>query len=103
MNPGENVSYFNLLLFDKGLKTQTELETAAAASELDKATIGYGLACWLLVGGEKEKAFEMFSRMADLPYWPVLRLNCCRGRAFPGQGYRKIISDMNRSAAAFPA
>lgn len=70
MDPGENVSYFNLLLFDKGLKTQSELETAAV-SEVDMATTGYGLACRLLVRGEKEKAFETFRRIANLPSWPA--------------------------------
>ncbi len=71
MEAGENISYYNLLLFDKGLKSQEELEKAAAASDLDMATTGYGLACRLLIRGDKEKAFEMFRRIVALPYWPA--------------------------------
>jgi len=86
MDPGENIAYFNLLLFDKGLKTQSELETAAAASDLDMATIGYGLACRLLVRGEKEKAFTMFRRIADLSYWPAFGVIAAEAELFRAQG-----------------
>ncbi len=86
MDPGENVAYFNLLLFDKGIKTQNELETAAAASDLDMATTGYGLACRLLVRGEKEKAFNMFRRIADLPYWPAFGVIAAEAELFRAQG-----------------
>lgn len=71
MNAGENVSYYNLLLFDKGLKTASELETAAAASDLEMATTGYGLAARYLVRGETGKAGEMFRKIVALPYWPA--------------------------------
>jgi tetratricopeptide (TPR) repeat protein len=86
MEPGENIAYFNLLLFDKGLKTQSELEAAAAASNLDMATIGYGLACRLLVRGEKEKAFDMFRRIADLPYWPAFGVIAAEAELSRAQG-----------------
>ena len=85
INPGENVAYFNLLLFDKGIKTQSELEKAAEASDLDRATIGYGLACRLLVRGEKEKAFDMFRRIADLPYWPAFGVIAAEAELFRAQ------------------
>lgn len=71
MEAGENISYYNLLLFDKGLKSEEELEKAAAESDLDMATIGYGLACRLLVRGQRDKAFEMFRKIVTLPYWPA--------------------------------
>jgi len=89
MDPGENVAYFNLLLFDKGLKTQSELETAAAVSDLDMATIGYGLACRLLIRGEKEKAFDMFRRIADLPYWPAFGVIAAEAELFRAHGSGK--------------
>jgi len=85
MDPGENIAYFNLLLFDKGIKTQNELETAAEASDLDRATTGYGLACRLLVRGEKEKAFTMFRRIADLPYWPAFGVIAAEAELFRTQ------------------
>jgi tetratricopeptide (TPR) repeat protein len=71
MDAGENVSYYNLLLFDKGLKTESELEAAAASSDLEMATTGYGLGARYLVRGEKDKAFEMFRKIVALPYWPA--------------------------------
>ncbi|MCR4409752.1 MAG: tetratricopeptide repeat protein [Candidatus Saccharicenans sp.] len=71
MEAGENIAYYKLLLFDKGLKSEEELEKAAAESDLDMATIGYGLACRLLIRGEREKAFEMFRKIVTLPYWPA--------------------------------
>ncbi len=71
MDAGENVSYYNLLLFDKGLKTASELETAAVASDLEMATTGYGLACRLLIRGETDKAGGMFRKIVALPYWPA--------------------------------
>jgi len=71
MDAGENVSYYNLLLFDKGLKTGAELEAAAAASDLEMATTGYGLAARYLARGENDKAFDLFRRIVDLPYWPA--------------------------------
>jgi hypothetical protein len=71
MDAGENGSYYGLLLFYKGIKTRAELEAAAGASDLDLATTGYGLACWLLSGGETDKAFALFDRILAIPYWPA--------------------------------
>lgn len=71
MDAGENISYYKLLLFDKGLKEESEIVAAAEKSDLDMATIGYGLACRHLVRGEEDKAFEMFRKIVDLPYWPA--------------------------------
>lgn len=71
MEAGENISYYNLLLFDKGLKQESEFEAAAASSDLDLATTGYGLACRYLVRGEKDKAFGLFRKIVALPYWPA--------------------------------
>jgi len=48
MKVEENTSYLNLLLFFKGLKTEDEVLTWAANSELDTATVGYGIGCWHL-------------------------------------------------------
>ncbi|MDI6698026.1 MAG: tetratricopeptide repeat protein [Candidatus Saccharicenans sp.] len=71
MDAGENVSYYNLLLFDKGARTEAELETAAASSDLDMATTGYGLACRLLIKGQRARAAEMLRKIIALPYWPA--------------------------------
>jgi tetratricopeptide (TPR) repeat protein len=71
MEAGENASYLSLLLFYKGLKTEKELQAEAAASDLDGATIGYGLANWHLYGGERDKAVAGFRKIVALPYWPA--------------------------------
>lgn len=69
MDAGENVSYYYLLLFDKGVRTEAEPETAAASSDLDMATTGYGLACRLLIKGQRARAAKMLRKIIALPYW----------------------------------
>jgi tetratricopeptide (TPR) repeat protein len=71
MKVEENTSYFNLLLFFKGLKTEDEVITGAANSELDAATVGYGLGCWHLYNGQKEKARADFEKIVTGRYWPA--------------------------------
>jgi tetratricopeptide (TPR) repeat protein len=71
MEAGESKSYLSLLLFYKGVKKQSDLEAGAAASDLDLATIGYGLACWHLYSGDREKAVAYFRKIVALPYWPA--------------------------------
>jgi hypothetical protein len=53
------------------VKKQSDLEAGAAASDLDLATIGYGLACWHLYSGDREKAVAYFRKIVALPYWPA--------------------------------
>jgi len=71
MKVEENTSYLNLLLFFKGLKTEDEVLTWAANSELDAATVGYGIGCWHLYGGQKEKARGFFEKIVTGRYWPA--------------------------------
>jgi tetratricopeptide (TPR) repeat protein len=71
MEPGENGAYHNLLLFYKGKKSEAELEAAASKSDLDLATTGYGLACWHLANGDKDKASAYLERILAVPYWPA--------------------------------
>lgn len=71
MDAGENVSYYNLLLFDKGLRTEAEIEAAAGTSDLEMATAGYGLACRLLIKGQRARAAEILRKIVALPYWPA--------------------------------
>jgi tetratricopeptide (TPR) repeat protein len=67
----ENMSYLNLLLFFKGLKSEDEILNWAANSELDAATVGYGLGCWHLYGGREEKARGFFEKIVTGRYWPA--------------------------------
>ncbi len=71
MAAGENGAYYGLLLFYKGMKKESELEAAAASSDLDLATTGYGLACWHLANNETDRAFALFERILAVPYWPA--------------------------------
>ena len=71
MNAGENGSYLNLLLFYKGLKPEEELLKAAAATDLDLATTGYGVGAWYLYNGAPDKAKALFERVVATPYWPA--------------------------------
>jgi len=71
MEPGENGAYYDLLRFYKGSIKEAELEAAAASSDLDLATTGYGLACWHLSSGDPDKAFAYFEKIAAIPYWPA--------------------------------
>jgi len=71
MKVEENTSYLNLLLFFKGLKTEDEVLAWAADSELDAATVGYGIGCWHLYSGQKEKARGFFEKIMTGRYWPA--------------------------------
>jgi tetratricopeptide (TPR) repeat protein len=74
MKVEENTSYLNLLLFFKGLKSEDEVLTWAADSELDAATVGYGIGCWHLYSGQKEKARGFFEKTVTGRYWPAFGL-----------------------------
>lgn len=68
----ENGSYHNLLLFYKGLKSKEELVGLAEQSDLDRATLGYGLGCRQLYNaGDAESAKRWFERIVDGKYWPA--------------------------------
>jgi tetratricopeptide (TPR) repeat protein len=67
----ENTSYLNLLLFFKGVKTEDEILSLSANSELDAATVGYGVGCWHLYSGQKEKARALFEKIMAGSYWPA--------------------------------
>jgi len=71
MTVEENTSYLNLLLFFKGLKSEQEVLNWAAGSELDAATVGYGVGCWHLYSGQKEKARALFEKIVQGRYWPA--------------------------------
>lgn len=71
MKVEENASYFNLLLFFKGLRTEEETLKGAANSELDAATVGYGIGCWHLYSGRTAEARGRFEKIVTGSYWPA--------------------------------
>ncbi|UCC40108.1 MAG: tetratricopeptide repeat protein [Candidatus Aminicenantes bacterium] len=68
----ENRSYYNLLLFYKGRKSEIEITALAEASDIDMATIGYGIGCWYLYNESIPKARTFFEKIVNTTmYWPA--------------------------------
>jgi tetratricopeptide (TPR) repeat protein len=64
----ENKSYFELLLFYKGLKKETDI-VGPEKTDLDAATTGYGVGNWHLYSGNKAKAREYFEKISSGQSW----------------------------------
>jgi tetratricopeptide (TPR) repeat protein len=71
MKVKENKSYFDRLLFYKGLQQESELVNLEKATDLEIATVGYGLGNWHLYNGNRAKAEEYFRRIVAGRYWPA--------------------------------
>jgi len=71
MEVKENQSYFARLLFYKGMKKESELVNAEKATDLEIATVGYGLGNWHLCNGNAEKARAYFNKIVAGQYWPA--------------------------------
>lgn len=67
----ENHAYHRRLLVYKGLIAADALFDAATASDLDLATMGYGLGVWHLCNDNLEAADEILRRVTSGPYWPA--------------------------------
>lgn len=67
----EDHAYHRRLLMYKGYVAPEELLDLATASELDLATLGYGLGNWYLYNGDVEWAEAVFRRVTSGPYWPA--------------------------------
>jgi hypothetical protein len=53
------------------LKEESEIVEMAQTSDLDLATLGYGIGCWHLYNSESEKAKTYFESIVQTPYWPA--------------------------------
>ena len=68
----ENGSYHRLLLFFRGDLPQDSLIPSAAVGSLEDATTAYGVAAWLLAGGDGDGATRIFGRLlAARDQWPA--------------------------------
>ena len=67
----ENKSYFDRLLFYKGLKKEEELINVEKATDLEVATVGYGLGNWHLYNGNAARGEEYFRKIVAGKYWPA--------------------------------
>ncbi|MET0556323.1 MAG: tetratricopeptide repeat protein, partial [Vicinamibacteria bacterium] len=66
----ENTAYRNRLLLYKGTQTADEVR-ALAATPVDRATYGYGIAAWHLVNGRTAEARALFEEVAAVAQWPA--------------------------------
>jgi tetratricopeptide (TPR) repeat protein len=71
MQVKENKTYFDRLLFYKGLKKEADLLNLEKARDLDIATVGYGLGNWHLYNGNRAKAEEYFRQIVGGKHWPA--------------------------------
>lgn len=71
MKVKENQSYFDRLLFYKGLKQEAEIFNLEKATDLEIATVGYGLGNWHGYNGNRAKAEEYFRKITSGKYWPA--------------------------------
>ncbi|MEK7831447.1 MAG: tetratricopeptide repeat protein [Acidobacteriota bacterium] len=71
MKVKENKSYFDRLLFYKGLKMESDLVNVEKATDLEIATVGYGIGNWHLYNGNRAKAEELFRKIVGGKYWPA--------------------------------
>lgn len=70
MKVEENRSYFDRLMLYKGLKKESEILNDKM-TDLEIATVGYGIANWYFYNGDKVKAKELFERITSGKYWPA--------------------------------
>ena len=70
MKVEENKSYFDRLMMYKGLKKESDILTDKM-TDLEIATVGYGIANWYLYNGDKAKAKELFQKIVSGKYWPA--------------------------------
>ena len=71
MNIRSEQSYHALLFYYKGKISEKEIMAMASSSDLDTATFGYGIGCWLLFNNQAEKAIQVFQRIVELRHWPA--------------------------------
>jgi tetratricopeptide (TPR) repeat protein len=66
----ENKSYYDRLLMYKGLKQEADIVNDKM-TDLEIATITYGIGNWHLYNGDKAKAKAMFEKIVSGKYWPA--------------------------------
>jgi tetratricopeptide (TPR) repeat protein len=71
MQVKDNKSYFDRLLFYKGIKKEAELANFDKATDIEISTLGYGLGNWHLYNGNRPKAEEYFRKAVGVKHWPA--------------------------------
>jgi tetratricopeptide (TPR) repeat protein len=70
MKVEENRSYFDRLLLYKGLKKEGDLINDKM-TDLEVATVGYGIGNWHLYNGNRDRAKTYFEKVVSTRYWPA--------------------------------
>jgi tetratricopeptide (TPR) repeat protein len=70
MKVEENKSYYDRLLMYKGIKKEAEI-IHDKLTDLELATLGYGIGNWYLCNGDKARALAMFQKITSGKYWPA--------------------------------
>ncbi|HYH47385.1 MAG TPA: tetratricopeptide repeat protein [Thermoanaerobaculia bacterium] len=65
----ENQAYHRLLLLARGEVSAADLLAAKASSDLDPASLGYGVGAWYLVQGQREEALRTFLQVVETGPW----------------------------------
>lgn len=68
MNVQEDKMYFALLLFYKGMKQEAEL-LHPQLTDMEAATVGYGIGNWHLYNGRRARAREVFRKIVEGKEW----------------------------------
>ncbi|MCJ7581775.1 MAG: tetratricopeptide repeat protein [Candidatus Aminicenantes bacterium] len=71
MEVEENQSYYDLLKYYKGQKSVEDLFDIEKATDLELATIGYGVGCWYLYNNDEATAKTFFEKIVETKYWPA--------------------------------
>lgn len=71
MKVKENTSYYDRLLMYKGLKSEADLVNVEKATDLEIATVGYGIGNWHLYNGDRAGAETYFRKIVSGKYWPA--------------------------------
>ncbi len=71
MDVEENQSYYDLLNFYKGQKSVEEIFVLDKATDLELATLGFGIGCWYLYNADKDTAKSYFEKIVETKYWPA--------------------------------
>lgn len=71
MDVEENQSYYDLLNFYKGQKSKEDIFVLDKASDLELATLGYGIGCWYLYNADEATAKSYFEKIVKTKYWPA--------------------------------
>jgi tetratricopeptide (TPR) repeat protein len=71
MDVEDNTAYYRRLLLYKGLLEEGAVAPAPDADDLQVATLGYGIANWILIQGDMDGAMAQFRRVVAGAYWPA--------------------------------